>query len=125
MIRMPIASVVDPSNGSSRATRHLLIRARSASGPVARGGHVTSSGSQPRVCQRPARTLVLPTPRVPDGLTITRFLEEARDTNGAEIIMPDNGMAEAFVKTLKRDYARVSPRPNAASVLRQFDSWFE
>jgi len=36
-----------------------------------------------------------------------------------------NGMAEAFVKTLKRDYARVSPRPNAASVLRQLDSWFE
>jgi putative transposase len=27
-----------------------------------------------------------------------------------------NGMAEAFVKTLKRDYARVNPRPDAASV---------
>src|SRR5215470_8232880 len=67
-------------NGSSRATRHLLIRARSASGQVARGGHVTSSGSQPRVCRRPARTFVLPTPRVPDGLTITRFPEEAADT---------------------------------------------
>jgi hypothetical protein len=39
--------------------------------------------------------------------------------------MPDNGMAEAFVKTLKRDYARVSPRPDAASVLRQLDGWFE
>ena len=36
-----------------------------------------------------------------------------------------NGMAEAFVKTFKRDYARVSPRPNAASVLRQLDGWFE
>ena len=36
-----------------------------------------------------------------------------------------NGMAEAFVKTLKRDYARVSPRPDAASVLRQLDGWFE
>ena len=36
-----------------------------------------------------------------------------------------NGMAEAFVKTIKRDYARVSPRPDAASVLRQPDSWFE
>jgi transposase InsO family protein len=34
-------------------------------------------------------------------------------------------MAEAFVKTFKRDYARVSPRPDAASVLRQLDSWFE
>jgi putative transposase len=36
-----------------------------------------------------------------------------------------NGMAEAFVKTIKRDYARVSPRPDAASVLRQLDGWFE
>jgi putative transposase len=34
-------------------------------------------------------------------------------------------MAEAFVKTLKRDYARVSPCPDAASVLRQLDGWFE
>ena len=30
-----------------------------------------------------------------------------------------NGMAEAFVKTLKRDYAQISRRPDAASVLRQ------
>ena len=36
-----------------------------------------------------------------------------------------NGMAEAFVKTLKRDYAQVNPRPDAASVLRQLDGWFE
>jgi putative transposase len=36
-----------------------------------------------------------------------------------------NGMAEAFVKTIKRDYARVSLRPDAASVLHQLDRWFE
>jgi putative transposase len=36
-----------------------------------------------------------------------------------------NGMAEAFVKTIKRDYARVAGRPDAASVLRQLDGWFE
>jgi putative transposase len=36
-----------------------------------------------------------------------------------------NGMAEAFVKTFKRDYARVSPCADAASVLRQLDDWFE
>src|SRR5215471_7917071 len=94
MIRMPVPSVLDRLNGSSRATRHLLIRARSASGPVARGGHVMSSGSQPRVCRRPARTVVLPAPRVPDGLTITRFAEEAANTQGAEIIMPDTGIIE-------------------------------
>jgi putative transposase len=32
-----------------------------------------------------------------------------------------NGMAEAFLKTLKRDYAQVNPRPGAASILRQLD----
>jgi putative transposase len=36
-----------------------------------------------------------------------------------------NGMAEAFVKTFKRDYAQVSPRPDAAGVLRQLGGWFE
>jgi putative transposase len=36
-----------------------------------------------------------------------------------------NGMAEAFVKTFKRDYARVSLRPNAATVLRLLDGWVE
>ena len=36
-----------------------------------------------------------------------------------------NGMAEAFVKTFKRDYARVNPRPDAGTVLRQLESWFE
>jgi putative transposase len=34
-----------------------------------------------------------------------------------------NGMAEAFVRTIKRDYVRVSPRPNAESVMRQLPSW--
>ena len=29
-----------------------------------------------------------------------------------------NGVCEAFVKTLKRDYARVNPRPDAISVLQ-------
>jgi putative transposase len=34
-----------------------------------------------------------------------------------------NGMAEAFVRTIKRDYVRVSPRPNDESVMRQLPSW--
>ncbi len=50
MMHMPVASFLARSkNGNWRATRHLLIRARSASGKVAGGGHVTSSGSQPTV----------------------------------------------------------------------------
>jgi putative transposase len=34
-----------------------------------------------------------------------------------------NGMAEAFVRTIKRDYVRVCPRPNAESVMCQLPSW--
>src|SRR5579864_7473922 len=71
MIRMPAPPSLYVQSGSWRATRHLLIRARGASGKVARGGHVTSSGSRPTVYERPARTFVLPAPRVPDGLTIS------------------------------------------------------
>jgi putative transposase len=32
-------------------------------------------------------------------------------------------MAEAFVRTIKREDVRVSPRPNAEAVLRQLPSW--
>ena len=58
----------------------------------------------------------------------TRVL--AREIGLAPLTTPihspqSNGMAEAFVKTIKRDYARVNPRPDAATVLRQLDRWFE
>jgi transposase InsO family protein len=36
-----------------------------------------------------------------------------------------NGLAEAFVKTFKRDYVRVNPLPDATTVLRLLDGWFE
>jgi transposase InsO family protein len=36
-----------------------------------------------------------------------------------------NGVCEAFAKTLKRDYVRVNPRPDAVSVLQQLPAWFE
>ena len=36
-----------------------------------------------------------------------------------------NGMSEAFVKTIKRDYVRVNPIPSAATVLDQVAGWFE
>jgi transposase InsO family protein len=36
-----------------------------------------------------------------------------------------NGIAEAFVKTFKRDYARLSARPDATAVLADLDRWFE
>ncbi len=36
-----------------------------------------------------------------------------------------NGMSEAFVRTLKRDYVRVRPLPDAATALSQIAGWFE
>ena len=36
-----------------------------------------------------------------------------------------NGMSESFVKTFKRDYVRCNPCPDAATVMRQLDIWFE
>lgn len=36
-----------------------------------------------------------------------------------------NGIAEAFVKTMKRDYVRVHPTPDAATALAQITGWFD
>lgn len=36
-----------------------------------------------------------------------------------------NGMAEAFVKTFKRDYVYLHDRPDAKTVLAQLHTWFE
>ncbi len=36
-----------------------------------------------------------------------------------------NGMAEAFVRTLKRDYVRVNPRPDAKTVIEQLPRWLK
>lgn len=36
-----------------------------------------------------------------------------------------NGISEAFIKTLKRDYVHVTPLPDARTVLGLLGSWFE
>lgn len=36
-----------------------------------------------------------------------------------------NGMAEAFVRTFKRDYVAMSPKPDAATVMRALPGWFD
>ncbi len=36
-----------------------------------------------------------------------------------------NGMSEAFVKTLKRDYIRISALPDAETALRLIHGWIE
>lgn len=41
------------------------------------------------------------------------------------VSMPSNGMAEAFVKTFKRDYVAVNPTPDAETVMAQLPFWFE
>src|ERR1700733_13351063 len=102
MIRMVAPPSLFVQGGSWRATRHLLIRAHGASGKVARGGHVTSSGSQPTVYRRPARTFVLQAPRVQDGLTISPspFRKQA-DSKAPTDHIPDNGQVERINRTIK------------------------
>ena len=36
-----------------------------------------------------------------------------------------NGMAESFVKTLKRDYAKLAHRPDSQTVMGQLKAWFD
>jgi putative transposase len=36
-----------------------------------------------------------------------------------------NGMAEAFVRTFKRDYVAINPKPDATTVIRSLPKWFE
>jgi putative transposase len=36
-----------------------------------------------------------------------------------------NGMAESFVKTLKRDYAKLASRPDSKTVMAQLQGWFD
>ncbi|WP_284767276.1 IS3 family transposase, partial [Agrobacterium sp. CFBP2214] len=38
---------------------------------------------------------------------------------------PSNGMSEAFVKTLKRDYIRIAALPDAETAIRLIDGWIE
>jgi putative transposase len=36
-----------------------------------------------------------------------------------------NGMAEAFVRTFKRDYVAINPKPDAETVIRALPAWFD
>ena len=36
-----------------------------------------------------------------------------------------NGTAESFVKTLKRDYAKLAERPDSQAVMAQLPKWFD
>jgi putative transposase len=55
-----------------------------------------------------------------------RFARDIGFTPRTTPIEPSiNGMAEAVVRTMKRDYARVSQLPDAAAVMRQLPAWFD
>jgi integrase-like protein len=62
------------------------------------------------VYRRPARTFVLPTPRVPDGLTIAPFPSETAGQRGAGDLIPDNGIVERFHKTMLDEFYRIAFR---------------
>src|SRR5580658_6853644 len=124
MIRMVAPPSLFVQGGSWRATRHLLIRAHGASGKVARGGHVTSSGSQPTVYRRPARTFVLPAPRVQDGLTISPSpSREQADSKAPTDHIPDNGKAERFVQTSLREWAYARAYETSEDRAAQLPGW--
>ena len=62
------------------------------------------------------------------------LLRRKAEENGCAGLIPrtipvespqSNGMAEAFVRKLKRDYARVSPRPIARAVIKQLSGWLD
>ena len=63
------------------------------------------------VCRRPARTFVLPAPRVPDGLTISPLpFREQADSEAPTDLIPDNGIVERFHKTMLDEFYRVAFR---------------
>lgn len=62
--------------------------------------------------------------------TATETLEFARETGMISCFTPvrspeSNGMAEAFVKTIKRDYASCNALPDARTVMTMLADWIE
>jgi transposase InsO family protein len=62
--------------------------------------------------------------------TATDTREMARDLGLNACTTPyrspeSNGMAEAFVKTFKRDYVRIHEIPDAVALMKQLPEWFE
>jgi len=58
--------------------------------------------------------------------TKTLLLDIGMEPCSTPVCSPQsNGMAEAFVKTFKRDYVSVNPLPDAKTVITQLPLWFE
>jgi hypothetical protein len=56
---------------------------------------------------------------------IHRGVKIRQDRKTMEKSPESNGVSEAFVKILKRDYARVPPPPDALTVLAQLSAWID
>jgi hypothetical protein len=102
------------------STRRLPSRALSASGlpPL----HTDRLVNAEAGTEFPA-ALFLP---IPTGLSLSEAsvtpssVENSWISKGAACIMPDKDMVEPFVRTIKRDYVRVSKCPDAETVMSSF-----
>ena len=79
-------------------------------------------------CRAPCPVEVLTDNGAPYTAKDTRFF--ARQLGLRPCFTPvkspqSNGLSEAFVNTLKRDYVRVTPLPDAETALGLIDGWFE
>src|SRR3984885_4422274 len=129
----PMMRMLPPSlfvqSGSWRATRHLLIRAHGASGKVARGGHVTSSGSQhclSAACPH-LRAPGAPCPGWAHHIAVS--LSGTAGQKGADDLIPDNGQVERFHKTVLYEFYRIAFRKkiygSIADLQVDLDRWVQ
>src|SRR5215472_8345546 len=106
MIRMPIPPFFAHSNGSLRGNTTLTDPRSQRIRASRKGRPCNELGLAAQAFSAACPHLCAPGTPCPRWAHHTANLTKWRDSKGAEIIMPDNGMAEAFVKTFKRDYVR-------------------
>jgi transposase InsO family protein len=112
--REVISHVATKGGITGEMVRDLMIESVEARfGPVARLPHAVEWLSDNGSCY-----------------TATQTISCAKDMGFISCFTPvrspeSNGMAEAFVKTFKRDYVYVHDRPDAKTVMSQLDQWFE
>ena len=64
----------------------------------------------------------MPSPRPDIGGAAARSVTREKGNDGHRGFGLYNS---SFIRTMKRDYARVSPLPDAAAVMRQLPAWFD
>ena len=131
------------SRSAATMARRCASPSRSTAATVRRMGHVATTGG---ITAEDVRDLMVATVEHRFG-PVNRLAEpiEWLTDNGSPYVAGDtrrfardiglvprttpvsspqsNGMAEAFVRTLKRDYVRVNPTPDARTVIEQLPAW--